>query len=73
MAGPTYMGSADPTTSAEYSNYYPAWLDNLADDVLSFRLYPGERDFDASGVTEDLRRWLIMEQRVGFTLDERRR
>ena len=33
MAGPTYMGSADPTTSAEYSNYYPAWLDNLADDV----------------------------------------
>ena len=44
-----------------------------ADDILSFRLYPGEGDFDASGVTEDLRRWLIMEQRVGFTLDERRR
>jgi hypothetical protein len=27
------MGSGDPARSAEYADYYPAWLDNLADDV----------------------------------------
>ena len=28
---PTYMGDGDP--SGRFNNYYPAWLDNLADDV----------------------------------------
>ena len=27
----TYMGSGDP--ARRRSDYYPAWLDNLADDV----------------------------------------
>jgi hypothetical protein len=34
MSNATYMGSADPDRSrAEYSDYYPAWLDNLAEDA----------------------------------------
>ena len=34
MGRPTYMGSADPARSrTDYSDYYPAWVDNLADDV----------------------------------------
>ena len=34
MGSPTYMGSADPARSrTDYADYYPAWLDNLADDV----------------------------------------
>ncbi len=33
MSSPTYMGSGDPARSREYADYYPAWLDNLADDV----------------------------------------
>jgi hypothetical protein len=34
MSTPTYMGSADPDRSrTDYSDYYPAWLDNLAEDV----------------------------------------
>ena len=34
MGIPTYMGNADPARSrTEYSDYYPAWLDNLADEV----------------------------------------
>jgi hypothetical protein len=28
---PTYLGSGDP--AGRFSDYYPAWLDNLADDV----------------------------------------
>ena len=28
---PTYIGGGDPAGS--FANYYPAWLDNLADDV----------------------------------------
>jgi hypothetical protein len=28
---PTYEGGGDPT--GKYSDYYPAWIDNLADDV----------------------------------------
>ena len=28
---PTYMGSGDP--AGRFTDYYPAWLDNLADDV----------------------------------------
>ena len=28
---PTYMGSGDP--AERFTDYYPAWLDNLADDV----------------------------------------
>jgi hypothetical protein len=31
---PTYMGSGDPARRrTDYADYYPAWLDNLADDV----------------------------------------
>jgi hypothetical protein len=34
MSNPTYMGSATPVdTHTDYSNYYPTWLDKLADDV----------------------------------------
>ena len=33
MASPTYMGSADPARSAQYADYFPAWLNNLAEDV----------------------------------------
>ena len=34
VGSPTYMGSADPARSrTDYADYYPAWLDNLADDV----------------------------------------
>src|SRR3954453_9062832 len=32
MSNPTYMGSANPDPS-RYADYYPAWLDNLAEDV----------------------------------------
>ena len=28
---PTYMGGGDP--AGRYTDYYPAWLDHLADDV----------------------------------------
>ena len=28
---PTYLGGGDP--AGRFTNYYPAWLDNLADDV----------------------------------------
>ncbi len=28
---PTYLGSGDP--AGKFTDYYPAWLDNLADDV----------------------------------------
>jgi hypothetical protein len=28
---PTYLGSPDP--AGKFSDYYPAWVDNLADDV----------------------------------------
>ena len=28
---PTYLGRGDP--AARFANYYPAWVDNLADDV----------------------------------------
>jgi hypothetical protein len=28
---PTYLGGGDP--AGRYTDYYPAWLDNLADDV----------------------------------------
>jgi hypothetical protein len=28
---PTYMGAGDP--AGKYSDYYPEWVDNLADDV----------------------------------------
>jgi len=33
MNRPTYLGRADPAASREYADYYPPWLDNLADDV----------------------------------------
>jgi hypothetical protein len=34
MSTPTYMGVGDPARGGtDYSDYYPAWLDNLADDV----------------------------------------
>ena len=36
MASPTYMGSADPARSRrDYGDYYPEWLNNLADDVTT--------------------------------------
>jgi hypothetical protein len=28
---PTYLGRGDP--AGAFANYYPAWVDNLADDV----------------------------------------
>jgi hypothetical protein len=31
MSGPTYMGGGDPDD--RFKDYYPAWIDNLADDV----------------------------------------
>jgi hypothetical protein len=33
MTNPTYMGSADPSRSARYADYFPAWLNDLAEDV----------------------------------------
>jgi hypothetical protein len=30
-AAPTYLGTGDP--AGRFADYYPAWLDNLADDV----------------------------------------
>jgi hypothetical protein len=33
MTNPTYMGSADPIRSARYADYFPAWLNDLAEDV----------------------------------------
>ena len=33
MASPTYLGSADPARSAQYADYFPAWLNDLAEDV----------------------------------------
>jgi hypothetical protein len=34
MSGRTDMGGADPDRSrSDYSDYYPAWLDDLAEDV----------------------------------------
>ena len=31
MSRPTYMGGGDP--DGRFNDYYPAWMDNLADDV----------------------------------------
>src|SRR5262245_49005522 len=34
MGRPTYLGHADPARRhSEYANYYPAWVNDLAEDV----------------------------------------
>jgi hypothetical protein len=49
-----------------------AYPDGPADEIVSFRAYPDEGDFDASGVTEDTRRWLLAGRHDRFTFEERR-
>jgi hypothetical protein len=47
MRGMTYMGSGDPARMR--TDYYPAWLDDLADDVTYARTLYEHQAFNFAG------------------------
>jgi len=50
----TYMGTGDPTRRR--TDYYPEWLDNLADDVT---LEAGALEGTARGAEACARSWVL--------------
>jgi hypothetical protein len=50
---PTYLGGGDP--ARRFTNYYPAWLDNLAEDVtIEGSLLDGVAQGSADGHTRHI-------------------